>query len=312
MNYASILTATLPVYLTMLVGALARKLRVLPREADDGIMKLAVHLLFPCLAFERIVGNPALGHPSQVLLAGALGYALIAFSMLLCYALAPLVGLKRGGGARTFGLCVGLQNYGYVAIPVIETLFGDKLIIGVLFTFTIGVELAMWTVGVGLLTGFNKAPWRHAINTPVIAILLSLALNYAGVGPHVPAMLHGMLGQLGACTIPLCVVLIGASILDLIGAEPIRWNIALISPVLRLGLLPFVFLLAARWLPLSDELKKVICVQSAMPSAVFTIFVSRHYGGHPATAVLVVLSTTLVSLATAPLMIGFAMKFLGL
>ena len=49
-----------------------------------------------------------------------------------------------------------------------------------------------------------------------------------------------------------------------------------------------------------------------MPSAVFTIFVSRHYGGHPPTAVLVVLSTTLVSLATAPFVIGFGLKFLGL
>lgn len=312
MSFATVLTATLPVYLTMLVGALARWVRLLPREADDGIMKLSVHLLFPCLAFERIVNNDALDNPQQVLLAGTLGYALIAFSILFCHALAPVIGLKRGQGARTFGLSAGLQNYGYVAIPVVEALFHDKNLIGVLFTFTIGVELAMWTIGVGLLTGLNKAPWRHAINTPVITILLSLGLHYAGAGPHVPKILHEMLGNLGACTIPLSVLLIGASIFDLIGTERIRWNVALASPVLRLGVLPFVFLLAARWLPLSDDVKKIICVQSAMPSAVFTIFVARHYGGHPATAVLVVLSTTIVSLITAPFMIGFAMRFLGL
>ncbi len=194
---------------------------------------------------------------------------------------------------------------------MIEALFGSSLV-GVLFTFTIGVELALWTVGVGLLTGLDKAPWRHAINVPVIAILLSLTLHYAGAGPHVPALLHQLAGQLGACAIPLSVLLIGASIYDVFGTERIRWNIALASPVLRLAVLPFGFLLAGRFLPVGDGLKKILCVQAAMPSAVFTIVVARLYGGHAATAVLIVLSTTLVSLFTAPWMIGFAMRFLGL
>ncbi len=254
MNYATLLTATLPVYLTMLVGALARWMRWLPREADAGIMSVAVRVLFPCLAFERIVGNPALSDVKQTLLAATTGFALVAVAMLLCHALAPLIGLKRGDGARTFGLCVGLQNYGFVAIPVTEALFGKQLV-GVLFTYTLGVEVAMWTVGVGLLTGFAKAPWRHAINAPVISILAALALHYVGAGPRVPVMVHTLAGQLGACAIPLCVLLIGASIFDLIGTERIRWNVALASPVLRLAVLPFGFLLAGLWLPMSDGLK---------------------------------------------------------
>lgn len=311
MNFASILAATVPVYLMMLAGAWARWRRWMPQEADAGIMNLSIRLLFPCLVFERIVGNPALSDGRQTLLAALVGYGLVAASILLCYAIAPLIGLKRGEGARTFGLAVGLQNYGFVAIPVIEALFGKELV-GVLFTYTLGVEIALWTVGVGLLTGFSKAPWRHALNAPVVSILASLALHYAGAAPHLPPVLHQLTGQLGACAIPLSVLLIGASIFDLIGAERMRWSIALASPVLRLAILPFGLLLAARWLPMSQGLKKIMCVQASMPSAVFTIVVARHYGGHAATAVLVVLSTTLVSVLTMPWMIGFAMRFLGL
>lgn len=312
MPYTTVLTATLPVYLMMVVGALARRLGSMPREADAGIMNVSVRVLFPCLILERIVGNPALAEWRQTLLAAAVGFCLVAASILACYGVARLIGLKRHEGARTFGLCVGLQNYGFVAIPVLEALFQDKFLIGILFTYTLGVELAVWSVGVGLLTGLSKAPWRHAINAPVIAILASLALHYAGVGPHVPQMLHALAGQLGACAIPLSVLLIGASIHDLIGSERLRWKVALLSPLLRLGILPFGFLLAARWLPMSDPLKKIMCVQAAMPGAVFTIVLARHYGGHAATAVLVVVSTTIVSLFTAPWMIGFALRFLGL
>lgn len=311
MDYPTILAATIPVYLTMLVGALVRKLGWFPREADAGVMSLAVRVLTPCLAFERIVGNPALGDGRMVLLNATLGFVLTAGSMLLCFALAPAIGLKRGEGARTFALCTGLQNYGFVAIPVVEALFGNKMLVGVMFTFTLGVELAMWTVGVGLLTGFGKAPWRLALNVPVIAILLSLVLHYMGAGPYVPGVLHTLMGQLGACAIPLSVVLIGASIADLIGTERVRWNVALAAPVLRMAVLPFAFIAAGLWLPLSVEMKRVLCVQAAMPAAVFTVVLARHYGGHAATAVLVIVSTTIVSLFSAPFVIGLAMRWMG-
>lgn len=311
MDYTTILAATIPVYLTMFVGAVVRRLGWLPREADAGIMSLAVKVLTPCLVFERIVGNPALGDGQQVLLNATLGFVLVAASMMLCHALSPLIGLRRGEGSRTFALSTGLQNYGYVAIPVLEALFEDKMLVGVMFTFTIGVELAMWTVGVGLLTGFSKAPWRLALNVPVISILLSLALHYLGAGPYVPGVVHTVTGQLGACAIPISVVLIGASISDLIGTERIRWNVAVAAPVLRMIVLPCGFIAAGAVLPITVEMKRILCVQAAMPAAVFSVVVARHYGGHAATAVLVIVSTTLVSLFSAPLVIGLAMRWLG-
>lgn len=311
MSFAEVLAATLPVYLTMLLGAVLRWTRLLPREADKGLMSLCVRVFTPCLALERIVGNPALNDARQTLLAAAVGFGLVAVGMLICYSTALLIGMKRGEGSRTFALATGLQNYGFVAIPVVEALFG-KGVIGVMFTFTLGVELSLWIAGVGLLTGLGKAPWRHAINAPVISIVLALVLHYAGAGPHVPQMVHSLIGPLGACAIPLSVVLIGASIGDLVGTERIIKRVALASPVLRFCVLPFGFFLCARYLPVSDDLKRILCVQGSMPSAVFTIVVARMYGGHPPTAVQVVLATTLVSLVATPLLLSWGLRWVGL
>jgi malate permease and related proteins len=310
MDSSAVLNATLPVYLMMLVGALVRKFGWFPQEAEKGTTNIIVRLLTPCLAFERIVGNSALNDPREVLLAATLGYVLIAATILFCYAITPLLGLKKGAGARTFGLCTGLQNYGFVAIPVLEALFGKQLV-GVLFTFSLGIELALWTVGVGLLTGFSKAPWRHAFTPPVFGIIGSLILHYAGVGPHVPEVVHIFASQLGGCAIPLSLLLIGAVLMDCIGAERMNWPVAIVAPILRLLLLPFVLILAARWIPMSNDLKKVFCVQAVMPSAVFTVVIARHYGGHAPTAALIVVSTTLGSLLTVAWMIRAALHFAG-
>lgn len=311
MSILAILTTTLPIYLIMIAGGVARKLRWMPRETDQGIMHVTVRLLFPCLILERIIGNSALTDPRQVMLAALLGFGIAAIAVFVSYFTARVLGMNSGAGARAFAISTGFQNYGFVAIPVTEALFGKHLI-GVLFTFSVGVEFAMWTVGVGMLTGFGKAPWRHAINAPVISTLVALALHYGGAAPYIPQAVHTFLASLGACAIPISLLLIGGSIADLIGSERLRWNVAITSVVMRQILLPVMMLAIASLFPINQELKQVICVQAAMPAAVFTIVIARHYGGHAPTAVLVVLATSFASLFTIPLAIQFGIRFLGL
>ncbi len=308
LDFASILTVVLPVYLTMAAGAAARRLKVLPQEADAGLMKLSITLLTPCLILERVAGNESVMSPLPVLLAAGLGYGLVALGIAVSFFAAPLIGLQKHAGRRTFAVSCGLQNYGFVAIPIVTSLFPDKGTLGVLFTFTLGVELACWTAGVGLLTGLGRAPWRLALNPPVMAILFSLLLNFTGLHAWVPDVAHNTLGMMGACAVPLSVLLIGASIHDVWGQEAMRWSVAVLAPVLRLALIPLAFLACAQWLPVTQELRNVLIVQGAMPSAVFNIVIARHYGGHAPTAVQCVLATTLVSLLTTPLVLAWALR----
>ena len=311
LDYLSILSVAVPIYLTMAAGAIARRTGLLKPEADVSLMKLSVMLLTPALIIERVVGNPAVMRLPPVLIAAGLGYALVALGIAFTYFIAPLIGLKKGLGRRTFSVACGLQNYGFVAIPIVTALFPDKGTLGVLFTFTLGVELACWTAGVGLLTGLDKAPWRLALNAPVLTILTSLLLNFTGLHAYVPQVAHNTFSMLGACAVPLAVLLIGASIADLWGQGAMQWKVAILSPVLRLGIIPVAFLLAAYHLPISLELKRVIVVQAAMPSAVFNIMIARLYGGHAPTAVQVVIATTLVSCISTPLVIAWGLKLVG-
>lgn len=311
LDFLSILSVAVPVYLTMTAGAMARRVGLLKQEADASLMKLSVMLLTPALIIERVVGNESVMNIGPVAVAAGLGFMLVALSIGFTYFVAPLIGLKRGEGRRTFSVACGLQNYGFVAIPIVTALFPDKGTLGVLFTFTLGVEIACWTAGVGMLTGFDRAPWRLALNAPVITILGSLVLNFTGWHVYVPQMAHNTFVMLGACAVPLAVLLIGASIADLIGQEAMQWKVAVLSPVLRLGVLPLAFVAAAYYLPVTTELKRILIVQAAMPSAVFNIMIARMYGGHAPTAVQVVIATTVVSCATTPLVIAWGLRLVN-
>jgi predicted permease len=311
LDFASILSVVLPVYLTMAAGFTVRKTGLMPNVVDAGMMRLCIVLLTPCLILERVVGNASVMQPLPVLIAAGLGFGLVVLGITISYFAAPLIGLQKHEGRRSFAVSCGLQNYGFVAIPIVTALFPDKGTLGVLFTFTLGVELACWTAGVGLLTGLGKAPWKLALNPPVMTILFSLLLNFTGLHGYVPKVAHNTFTMLGACAVPLAVLIIGASIADIWGQERMRWSIAVLAPVLRLGIIPVAFIAAAWFLPVTMELKRILIIQGAMPSAVFNIMVAKHYGGHAPTAVQCVLSTTLVSMITTPLVIAWALKAIG-
>jgi predicted permease len=96
--------------------------------------------------------------------------------------------------------------------------------------------------------------------------------------------------------------------------EPLKLlhrNVAVASCVVRLAVMPVLMLCAARLLPCSVELKRVLVVEAAMPAAVIPIILSQYYGGQPLTAVQVVLSTTAVGLVTCPLWIRAGLAWVG-
>jgi predicted permease len=314
MNYWTILQASLPIYLVIATGLLLRRINLFPKELDAGLMRLVINVLYPCFILDKILGNTALDKLSTVSSAAASGFILVLLGFGLSYLAALAVGMRRSDGLRTFSLATGIQNYGFIPIPIIAILFEGKATMGVLLMHSLGVELALWTFGVAILTGLSKAPWRHLFNGPIIAILLGLLINKTGAYPHIPESANTSIAMLGSCSIPLSLLLIGAAISDLISGsnwlKPYRRPIA--ACIVRLAILPVAFIAFAKCMPIGLELKRVLAVQAAMPCALMPIVLARHYGGHVTTAVQVILATSLVSIFTIPAVIGIAMRVLGL
>jgi hypothetical protein len=90
------------------------------------------------------------------------------------------------------------------------------------------------------------------------------------------------------------------------------YRVVLAAVVVRLLIMPVLFLLLATFLPCSLELKRVIVIQGAMPAAVLPIALAKHYGGDTRTALQVALSTSVVGLVTIPLWIRFGGLLVGL
>lgn len=305
------LEIVLPVFLVLAAGYALRRLGVFTEEGDRSLLGVLVKLFIPCLALDVIIGNEALVRPSNWLVPPLTGFTIAATGYGVCWFFGKIF-LREAGAARTFASTAGLQNYSYIPLTLCQALF-DREVTGVLFAFCLGVDVAMWTLGVGLLPGRRtESTWRRILlNPPTLAVAAALALNAAGAGSWFPRALDSALHMLGLCAVPTGLLVSGAVLADHMKPGILRsgWGITALGILLRLGILPGLILLAAVWLPFDSALKKVLVVQSAMPAAVFPIVLAKLHGGDMPVALRVVLGTSLSALATIPLWIGWALKF---
>ena len=308
----NLLHLILPVFLVIASGYALRRAGIFTEEGDRSLLRLLVNLLVPCLALDVIIGNEALERPANWIFPPLLGFLVPAACYLVCLGGARLF-LKDVKKARTFASVAGLQNYGYIPLPICLALF-DRDVVGVLLAFNMGVDIAMWTLGVALMPGGQaKGDWKKILlSPPIVSVAAGIALNAMGAGNWVPQAVDGAWHMLGLCAVPVGLLVTGAVLADHMRPGMLRsgWNTIGLALALRLGLLPALILAAALWLPLNPALRTVLIVQSAMPSAVFPVVLAKMHGGDMPTALRIVLGTSIASLITIPLWLGWAMKFL--
>lgn len=352
-DWLRVLTATLAVFGVVGLGGLLRRVNWLNENADTSLLKLVVNVLFPCLILRSIVGNPALDQAENVWLPPLVGFGVTALTIGLSGAaawwLGPALGLRSAAARRTFALAAGMHNYGYLPVPLAESLYpaaageasgAGSGVLGVLFVNNVGVDLAMWTLGVAVVSGsLGWSGLRRMVNGPSIAVVAALMLHVVGAKDLLPGatgFVWKAIGMLAVCAVPVALLLIGATMVDALAAMRQQSMVADQSTTpagrrinsggggvwrtmggacgLRLGVLPVVLLAVAWGLPWvggTVELQRVQVLHSAMPAAVFPIVLARHYGGDASTATLVSLSTSAVSLLTMPVWLAVGSRWLG-
>lgn len=313
--------AVLPVYFLAGIGFLLHRLNVIQPNMEKGMLKLVIHCLYPCLILDKTLGNSLVRQSDVVFWGIGLGFGLVIVGMLVAWAIGSLSGLKAGQGKRTFTMATGVQNYGYIAIPILSTLFvrnGNDEVLGVLFVHSLGVEIAIWCIGLMVMTGTITLSLGQLFNGPIIAVVLGVTLSWNGGwqyfslegGSLIGGMVRQSMSWLGACAFPLGLLLIGATMADLIKKEPISLRIGLAGTLVRIVIMPFIFIATAKFLPIDTALQQVLIVQASMPAAVTPIIVARHYGGSPGVAVQVVIATSVIALITMPFWISQGITFL--
>ncbi len=300
-----IVASVLGVFLVMGVGAICRLGDWLTAEADRSLANLTTNVLLPAYFIDNILSSTQFDSLTHAWVPPAFGFVATALGFAIGFAFARIlgrfVGLDTDAKQRAFALCVGICNYGYIPLPLAERFFPDAVVD--LILHNVGVNLALWSVGIMIISGSAGGGWKKAIlSPPFVAVILAVLVRHFSWDEFIPTSIFTAVGALGDCAIPLGLVLSGAIIVDFLRGASWSGSAPVIAAAigLRQGLMPVLMLLAAGTLATTIDMRQVMMLQAAMPVAVFPIVLVLLYDRDTQTALRVVLSTSLAGIVLIP------------
>lgn len=313
-DYRNGFNLLLPLLLVAAGGWLLRRTNRLSEETAGGLLRLTEQILLPALILQCVLQNGAVRDARNVVLAPFFGFFGIAGGLGAAWLLAryagKFLGLTGDTSRSAFVLCAGIGSFQFAPLWLAKTFFGTDTV-GVLLVHNLGAEIAVWTLGLTVLgvTGVWRG-WKKLFTAPLLTLAVALLLNLTKLDQRLPHFVMWTINLLGEAAVPLGVLLLGAAFASSSGAvQPLAgWRTILAACALRLGLLPWLFLLPANWLPLPVELRQVLVFQAVLPAAAFSLLMVRHYGADDVTARRVVWGTTILGIFTAPIWLWWGMR----
>ena len=177
MDFTSIISVLCKLFALLALGYFLNKRKILDTHINGGISSLMVNATNPALILSSIspTGNSDQSDVMRLIRFGALFYALLVLPAFLLVRLLRVPNQKRS----TVQLLLVFSNTGFMAIPVVQTLYGDIAvfyctILNLPFNFLIysyGVYLLSKSSGSG-----KKLSFRQFLSPGIIASALALLI----------------------------------------------------------------------------------------------------------------------------------------
>ena len=202
---------------------------------------------------------------------------------------------------RTYLSAIMIPNTGNVGIPLCFLAFGELGLAFAIIVYTI-VSLTQFTLGVAIAAGsFSLMELaKNSLIYAVLAALLVMVTDY-----QLPNWLANTVHIFSQFAIPLMLIMLGVSIAKL-KVTRLRRNLALSCVRLTMGL--SVGLFVSHLFGLEGVARGVVVLECSMPAAVFNYMLAMRYENSPEEVAGLVVTSTLFSFATLPLLLAFILS----
>lgn len=284
-------------------GYLLVKTKAVKQEAIPAFAKVLLYVCQPCLSiysFQKVTYSAALVRNMGIFVGINL-----AIMLLILFGLYFLLRKKyddKRYRVCTVAACLG--NVGFLGVPLLEALlpqYPEAVAYSAVFIVTMNV--LSWTVGSAVLTGEKKyiSLKKVILNPPVLTLFISLPLFFTKTA--LPEVLFSGVSLLGKMTTPLCMLIVGMRFATASPKELFTdWRLYA-TAVVKLVTMPLIAFLFTHWLPIDYSLKATMFILCCCPTASVVLNLAEIYSSGQKTAANLVLTSTLFSMATIPLML---------
>ena len=325
---SAILAVTIPFFALVLCGYLAAHSRLLPQSAIPGLNTFVLYFALPCMLFRFGAGTPFadLLDPGLLVVYTVGALALVAFAVAMTLSRRPGDSGVDLTNAAFGALVAAFPNTGFMGVPLLVALFGDRavgpmvvtLLVDLFLTSSLCIALAQMHGHVGGSaaaaggdgeTARTEVPMRVALLRSARGALanpLPWAIGLGGVFSLAGWALPGAIGQivkmLGDAATPVALFTIGAVLWRArqhahTRTPPAQYvPVALVKLFVHPALVLALGLLAnAAGLPVSDLGLTVLVLAAALPSASNVSLLAERFGADNGRVARIIMTSTLIA-----------------
>ena len=308
----TVFTHILVLYIFVGIGFGSAKSGLFPENASQVLSRFVIRISMPATILSKMISADFTGEDYRN--GGKLFVIALAFlglTLLLACLVTRLLGLSEIT-ANVYKMQAMFGNVIFFAFPLFLALFGDRGILYALF-FNMGNDALLWTVGIWLASrhrgGGIKESIRHLLNINTFAFAGGLILMATGVGAVLrDTFIDTVLSSIGATTSPLSMIFVGMVLAGIplktfvTGKNFLALSALTLQKLLLVPLLSIPILLAVKEF-LGEETILIAVMQLSMPTATLAVSLTAEYDSDYRFAAAGVLSTTVFSILTMPLVV---------
>lgn len=300
----TVLELALKLMLFIVVGYVARKLKIMPDGFDKQLTKFVMAIPLPCM----IINSFNIEFDIEKLLSAPLILLLSVGSMAAVFVAVRLLTLRMADRdmSRTVNFALMFTNFTFMGLPIVAELYGAAGAFNYVI-FTLPIRIIFYGGAPMILGKGQKLNVKETLKKffcePVVAVFIGFALYAAQI--ELPRVITSVMEGLGNMASPLGLILCGSIIADAKWSGITKYPSVFAVVIARLILVPAAVLGAFLLLRIDREIIQSVIFYYAMPVASFLPSFLLRYNSEAVEArvaggYMVVLST-LASVASIPL-----------
>jgi predicted permease len=297
-------SALLPVFLTILIGAVLRSIQFVRDDQWAAVDHICYYILFPAIIVKEIAGADFTGLPvARMAISLMLGVGLM--SALLLVLRRPVSTVLTLNGPQFSSLFQGATRWHtFIALAIVPPLFGiEALALAAVAAAAMTPLLNVINVGVLGIYAAGKPPELKALliailkNPFVISCVVGILFQFSGVTP--PKTAIDVLDIIGKGALGLALLAAGAGLrFDQLRATG---GTAALATVLKLMIMPLFVFALTQMLGVTGTPQHVAVICAAVPTGSGAYVLARQMGGDAPLVASILTLQVIVAALTLPL-----------
>lgn len=299
-----LLQQTIIMFALMLLGLLLSRRGMITEQGSRDLSNVLLYAVIPCVILRSYMSEFSTEKLRAVGLSALIAVIAFAASIAVAY-------LTCGTRHRIENFAVAFGNAGFIGIPLVTAVFGPEAAFYVV-SFSTFANLLQWTYGIVIISGKKETMNLRMVFVNPVFISMVIGIALFVLQPTLPTVVTGTIGYIADGNTVLAMIILGYY-LSKVQLRGLFADVRLyLFSALRLLVVPAVTILVFLPFPFArGEITLITLIAAATPIASSTAIFAQKFDQDYRRAVSYVCLSTILSVATLPLVMLFAERLLS-